>query len=85
MRLRSSRIIQRGLGAGGMAALLLAIGSLGGDAAGQQQGATPPPRKDQPVPAKKQGRGAEEGRLESSARSSSGWCSTIRRRCKATP
>ena len=53
MRLRSSRIIQRGLGAGGMAALLLAIGSLGGDAAGQQQGATPPPRKDQPVPAKK--------------------------------
>src|SRR3954471_8726766 len=52
MRLRSSRIIQRGLGMGGMAALLLAIGALGGDAAGQQQGATPPPRKDQPVPAK---------------------------------
>ena len=53
MRLRSSRIIQRGLGTGGMATLLLAIGLLGGDAAGQQQGATPPPQKDQPVPAKK--------------------------------
>ena len=74
MRLRSSRIIQRGLGAGGMAALLLAIGSLGGDAAGQQQGATPPQGKDQPRPAKRQGRGAEAGRLESPPRSSSGCC-----------
>src|SRR4051794_19026241 len=53
MRLRTSRIIQRGLDAGGMAALLLAIGALGGGAAGQQQGATPPPQKVLSGPARK--------------------------------
>ena len=51
MRLRSLRIIQRALGAGGMAALLLAIGALGAAAPGQD-GAKPPQGKDQPKPAK---------------------------------
>ena len=51
MRLRSLRIIQRALGAGGMAALLLAIGALAAAAPGQD-GARPPQGKDQPKPAK---------------------------------
>ena len=51
MRLCSLQIIQRALGAGGMAALLLAIGALGAAAPGQD-GARPPQAKDQPKPAK---------------------------------
>src|SRR5437763_1667848 len=53
MRLRRLRIIPRALGAGGMTALLLAIGALGTAAPGQD-GAQPPQAKDQPRPAKGQ-------------------------------
>ncbi len=63
MRLRSIRIIQRALGAGGVAALLLAIGTIGAAAPGQD-GAKPPQGKDQPRPAKGKDVCAEAGRLE---------------------
>src|SRR5262249_29332352 len=48
---RRSRILRRALGAGGAAALVLAIGALGASAPGQD-GAKPPQAKDQPRPAK---------------------------------
>ena len=63
MRLRGLRIIQRALGAGGMAALLLAIGALGAAAPGQD-GAKPAQAKDQPRAGQGQGRRAEAGRVE---------------------
>ncbi len=47
MKLRSSRIMGRALGASGTAALLLAIGALGTAAPGQDA-ARPPQGKDQP-------------------------------------
>src|SRR5690349_2065126 len=51
MRRHRARIIPRALGAGGMAACLLAIGALGTAALGQD-GARPLQGKDQPGPAK---------------------------------
>ena len=54
MRLRGLQIIQRIVGASGMAALLLVIGVLGAAAPGQD-GAKPAQAKDQPGPAKGKG------------------------------
>ena len=61
MRLRSLRIMQRALGAGGMAALLLAIGALGA-AAPVQDGAKPPQGKDQPRTTMPRSQGQGQGR-----------------------
>jgi hypothetical protein len=59
MRVRSVKIMQRALGTGAMAALLLAIGAVGAAAPGQDR-ARPPQGKDQPAPTKAKTKGEDD-------------------------
>ncbi len=79
--------MQRALGAGGMAALLLAIGALGAAAAPGQDGARPPQGKDQPKPTQAKGKDDAPKKQDESkpAPVKLGLTSTIRRHCRGTP